>query len=81
MVLAPSLTCLPQRKMLRGVKRSARDRGQEGAEYRRGRALGIQRLQRPAGRSSLVRGFSLLAATVSNAVTYPNPPPKMYSGS
>lgn len=78
MVLVPSLTCFPQWKMFRGVKRSARDRGQEGAEYRRGRALRIQRLQRPAGRRNLVRGSSLLAAMVSNALTYPNPPPEMF---
>ena len=57
------LTCLPQWKMLWGVKRSAGDGGQEGAEHRRGRALRIQRLQRPTGRSHLVRDLSQLAAT------------------
>lgn len=57
------LTCLPKRKMLWGIKRTAGDRGQEGAEHRRGRALRIQRLQRPMGRSHLVRDLSQLAAT------------------
>lgn len=75
MVLAPSLTCLPQWKMLWGIKRSARDRGQEGAEYRRGRTFRIQRLQRPMGKS-LIRDSSLFAEMISNASTHPSPPSK-----
>lgn len=80
MVLAPSLTCLPQWKMLWGIKRSARDWGQEGAEYRRGRTFRIQRLQRPMGKS-LIRDSSLFVEMISNTSSHPNPPSKMFAGS
>lgn len=79
MVLAPSLTCLPQWKMLWGIKRSARDWGQEGAEYRRGRTFRIQRLQRPTGKS-LIRDSFRFVEMISNTLSHPNPPSKCLQG-